>query len=591
MPVLLGVGGGLAIVALVWITVLERRRDQFVKKSPPHEFTPDTARNWLWMMVLIVGGALLRIHGIDSTGLSHPEIYIPGILFPEGISQPPPRIGFAETAVWHFHSEPHPFGFYLASWSWTKLFGTSAVALRLPSVIMGIASIFLIFRVGSLSHSCRVGWIAALMLAFHGFHLYWSQMARMYVPGTFLGLLATLLLLKISRGRREVLHMEAAYVLLMLAGTLTVEFFWPLLAVHMGWVFLFHPGTQKHIPRILSVQTLAVILCSPMLLHAAYTARQHAVPEPTLRFLIDYFSFGFLFLRDYLSDPIWQPPLAAALTFLLVALILVLRGLKARPQVTQPEKDSRSALQTFPLALVATGMATIIVGLACVLYKRQILISLVVIPLGALTIPLAAAVAGPTIHRIRSSVFEKLPWVESLCSPIALLALLPVLGMFLASFLVSVMAPRAFLIFTPYLIILIAAGVTTFGRRTAIIVMTAVLVVLFASSVLYFKKKPHSPYDYRGLGAVIVKNMEPGDLIFVRPRSWLYTPLFYYLPYDQIIGRHYTDALSVSPNARVWVPIMGGLKPSRRIIEALSDHRLAKKVTAARGAFAVLYER
>ncbi len=53
---------------------------------------------------------------------------------------------WGETAFWHFHFEPHPFGYYLAMWGRTKLLGASIVSIRLLEALLGAASVLLIFR-------------------------------------------------------------------------------------------------------------------------------------------------------------------------------------------------------------------------------------------------------------------------------------------------------------------------------------------------------------------------------------------------------------------------------------------------------------
>ena len=62
--------------------------------------------------------------------------------------------------------------FYLLEWFWGRLFGFSEIALRLPSVIFGLVTVYLVYRLG--------GKLPALLLAVSGLHIYYSQEARMY---------------------------------------------------------------------------------------------------------------------------------------------------------------------------------------------------------------------------------------------------------------------------------------------------------------------------------------------------------------------------------------------------------------------------
>jgi hypothetical protein len=46
--------------------------------------------------------------------------------------------------------------------------------------------------------------------------------------------------------------------------------------------------------------------------------------------------------------------------------------------------------------------------------------------------------------------------------------------------------------------------------------------------------------------------MEPGDLVFVRNKSWADTPLFYYLRDAAYVTEDYDAALAAAPAGRVW---------------------------------------
>ncbi|MEJ7712615.1 MAG: hypothetical protein WKF84_22900 [Pyrinomonadaceae bacterium] len=115
-----------------------------------HYFT--LHRKWtvaVLLAMVVCAGALLRLDGLDAKTLTHPEAYVPGITLPDGISTPPPRLTLHRLLYFHFHDEPHPQGYYIFMWVWTKLFGTSLNALRLPSVLFGVGSIILIFWVAA----------------------------------------------------------------------------------------------------------------------------------------------------------------------------------------------------------------------------------------------------------------------------------------------------------------------------------------------------------------------------------------------------------------------------------------------------------
>jgi len=79
------------------------------------------------------------------------------------------------------------------------LFGESAWALRLPSLVFGVASIWALWLVAGEVVSRREALLAALMLAVSYHHVWFSQNARGYTGLLFWGLLATYFLIRAAR--------------------------------------------------------------------------------------------------------------------------------------------------------------------------------------------------------------------------------------------------------------------------------------------------------------------------------------------------------------------------------------------------------
>ena len=71
---------------------------------------------------------------------------------------------------------------------WIKIFGDSEVSVRMPSVILGVGSIWLVYKTAVLlfhlggvhANTSKVFWLSALLLATSPLHIYYSQEARMY---------------------------------------------------------------------------------------------------------------------------------------------------------------------------------------------------------------------------------------------------------------------------------------------------------------------------------------------------------------------------------------------------------------------------
>ena len=125
--------------------------------------------------VILMVGAVLRLHGVESRTLNHPEVYAPGIDIPWHLSNPNPRFSLWQTLAGTIAGEPHPPGYYVVMLGWTKWFGSSILALRLPSVLFEVASILLIYVLARDTEDTSTALLAAAMLALNGLHLYLSK--------------------------------------------------------------------------------------------------------------------------------------------------------------------------------------------------------------------------------------------------------------------------------------------------------------------------------------------------------------------------------------------------------------------------------
>lgn len=96
----------------------------------------------------------------------------------------------------------HPPGWFIILWSWTKLFGYSEVAVRMPSVIFGVLTIWIMYLIGKKFASKELGLIAALLLAINPLHIYYSQEARMYAMATLAVAINIFLLSKLIKGEK-----------------------------------------------------------------------------------------------------------------------------------------------------------------------------------------------------------------------------------------------------------------------------------------------------------------------------------------------------------------------------------------------------
>lgn len=96
----------------------------------------------------------------------------------------------------------HPPGYFIIIWLWVKLFGTGEVFVRIPSVIFGLLTIYVIFLIGQKLHSKTLGVLCALFLAVNPLHIYYSQEARMYALATMAVSVNIFLFIKFIRNEK-----------------------------------------------------------------------------------------------------------------------------------------------------------------------------------------------------------------------------------------------------------------------------------------------------------------------------------------------------------------------------------------------------
>ncbi len=551
-----------------------------VLRAYPVAGAPDAGRQpskpdavFWWVVAAIAVGTAARLYHIDAKGLSHPEAYVPNLALAPDISEPPLRRGLVETAKWQFNYEPHPFGWYMGMWAWTKVVGANLLTIRLPQALFGIASIPLIYRVGALTYGRRAGVIAAWLLALHGFHVFWSQAARMYAGGGFFGLLATWLLLEQYGRERPSRLVELGYVASIVACAMTVEYAWVLLAVHLCWIAL-NQRDQQPIPRPAWFATLAFIMAAPMLAQAMIGERENAASGESLEFLARFFSFGLMFQHGAYGDDPYEVPLAYQIPIFVVGAAMAAIGVFRSPAKAEEGHAGRGP-PLWLLAIAAVGASLIMLAFTGMAHARnKRLLASSVLPILVLAFPFIAA-------RLRPLLTSALPFVGGLLDALrrvlslpALLALLPVAVIALFSAVVApVTAERAFLIFVPYVLILIAAGVSVlFDIRPARIPLAASLAALGVASVVFLYGVPNSPRDYKSIAAQMNAQMRPDDMVFVRPGNWADTPLTYYVDHRKLVASDYAGATDRNPGGRVWVVLWSRQPPIPAVSAALARY-------------------
>jgi len=74
----------------------------------------------------------------------------------------------------------HPPLYYLILKFWASIFGNSEISLRIPSVVFGVATVYVTYLIAKKLFNQKIGLIASFFLATSGLAIYYSQEARMY---------------------------------------------------------------------------------------------------------------------------------------------------------------------------------------------------------------------------------------------------------------------------------------------------------------------------------------------------------------------------------------------------------------------------
>jgi Dolichyl-phosphate-mannose-protein mannosyltransferase len=604
-----------------------------------------TNSSWLTLAglaLLIIVGSFLRLHNLGVKSVTHVEMYVPGIRLPHGISYPEERLTLAKVLTSTLNSDTHPPAFYLLMWGWTKCFGVSTGAMRLPSALLGTACIPLVFWLGALTRQPAAGWIAAALVAVNGHLVFWSQIARMFTLACCLGLLATILLLKIAQQDRAIRTLYLFYAAIMLLGLCTHIFFWLILAAHMFWTLATAWSRKQPLPGAARLQFLVLILGSPLLASSAYQNGNTlaALSSNVLVYAREYLQFGFAFpLMEYSSGvfpdrgpmPLGDDPHLSPvrwLFFLLSLVLFVLGALSARPSedklLTETSGPSAKGwLLAAVLAALGIGFFVFVARTYAAPPNATLRTAewMIVLPflfaLAAIAIQrswdsLVAArsskprkqsgglVSGHDFSRADRSPSSVIPSGlqparNSLAGDQALvlvLAVVPFAMLAVVSLFKPIFNARGLILVVPYLLLVLAAGVVRLARYP--ILLAAVLLVIGIAHYSGLRAYSHvsaGRADYKSFAAALVPKVEGNDLVFLNP-EFFSTPLFYYVTADwnHIVGRNYEAAYRDNPRSRIWALQFYNYEPQLRdsIVRALSNYHVVQTVDAP-GAQASLY--
>jgi hypothetical protein len=262
--------------------------------------------------------------------------------------------------------------YYLVGWVWARVFGFSELPLRSFSALVGVATVPLMYLVGTRLISRRAGLIVAALAACNPFLIWYSQEAR---PYELLVLLTTLGLLAFDYARREpsARHVAAWGVISALA--LTTHYYAIVVVVPQAlWLLYVHRRSRAVIVAVGLVGAVGLGLL-PLAIAQNHTGNASWIGKapllPRLGAIIPHFLVGF-------QGPLHE--LLARIAEVLVLLALVLLA-------------TRAGVRERRAALAMGGMAAFGIVLNLVLIAGGI-DDLITRNIIALWLPAALLVAG-----------------------------------------------------------------------------------------------------------------------------------------------------------------------------------------------------
>ncbi|MFQ5942924.1 MAG: glycosyltransferase family 39 protein [Anaerolineales bacterium] len=151
-------------------------------------------RHALWLVLLLA--LLVRLPTLTSRSLWYDEAF--AVLFS---AEGPLAMSYGTLLVDQgIAADVHPLGYYTLLWLWQGVFGSSPVAVRALSLLLGAVLVYLGFRLSRKLFDERIALVAATMLALSPFQVHYSQEVRMYALLGVLSLGATLVYWKALEG-------------------------------------------------------------------------------------------------------------------------------------------------------------------------------------------------------------------------------------------------------------------------------------------------------------------------------------------------------------------------------------------------------
>jgi mannosyltransferase len=255
--------------------------------------------------------------------------------------------------------ESTPPLYYALLWFWSRLWGTSEVALRSLSAVFGTLTIPVAYGIGTVFVSRRVGLVLAGLVTVAPLLVFYSQESRSYALLVLLCGLSTLAFGRaLERPNRRSLGAWALSSALALATHYFAVF---VVATEALWLLI---GTRRR--RAAAVATTAVVLTGigllPLALHQESADRAAWIDNTPLLIRMKVTAKSFVAGLDNIGDQFW---LAVAATVLVVTAVLLLLI-----RADRSERNGAMLVGAIGAAAAAGPVAVALAGIDFVYYRN-----------------------------------------------------------------------------------------------------------------------------------------------------------------------------------------------------------------------------
>lgn len=215
-------------------------------------------------------------------------------------------------------SDFHPPLYYLFISVWSKLLGTSEIALRFPSVIASLLAGWVVYKIGLLLGDRKKALWSAIFFLFNPLVVYYSQEARMYMMATLFTTTAFYFFLRLIKEKKQ---SATDIVFFNIFCALSIFTFYGTLFFIAGMIIVSVISTKRSARRDLSASlkislllsvgvVLSLILLFPLLLSQLHTARVGLVDVKNWSMVLgkaEIKNVAMIFLKFVIGRLSWLP--------------------------------------------------------------------------------------------------------------------------------------------------------------------------------------------------------------------------------------------------------------------------------------------